>query len=271
MAISPLDGFESNVTRNVTVQTGSGVTHLSLTGRTANKLDIASSSGADVSIPAATTALAGLLAAAVLRTINDNKSKLDTIQRGATPNAAIGDIANDLFMLPNINNFNDNDRSRLDTLTDAYIRSLIPAAPSVAGLLNRMQVLSILQAAAGTGLTYNSQSNTLNVSGTGGADTHRTHYRIAGISDDSTFTASELTVTSQNANIVLPTYSGNRYIAIGVEANTDAISDLEIGGFSVLTSFERVPGTIAVGGRTYIIYRSDEAGNLSGETIRVLQ
>ena len=271
MAISPIGGFDVRVTRNVTQHTGTAAVNLSVGNRRATMLDIESSAGHDATLPPATVALAGLMTAAFLRQLNDNKAKLDTIQRGASPNEPIGDIKDQLFMLPDVNNFNDNDRSRLDQLTDSYIRGLFPAVPSIAGLLNRMQVLAILQAAAGTGLSWNAQSNTLNVSGTGGASTHATHYHIAGVSQDSTFIASELTVTSQNANIVLPAYSGDQYVAVGVEDSSDNIVDIEIGGFSVFSAFERVPGTILVSGRSYKLWRTDQAGDLSAETLRVVQ
>jgi hypothetical protein len=59
---------------------GSGATDLSVVNRGASTLDIASSTGADATIPAATTSLTGLLTAG-------DKTKLDGIATGATANA----------------------------------------------------------------------------------------------------------------------------------------------------------------------------------------
>ena len=270
MAISPLGGFSVRVTRNVTQHTGTAVTNLTVGNRRATMLDVESSNGHDATLPPATTALAGLLAAAVLRQHNDNTAKLATILPNATPNESIEAIKAQLFGLSDTNNYNDAARSRVDMLTDAYIRGLI-AVPSVAGLLNRVQVLAILQAAAGNSLTWNAQANTLNVVSSETHTTGATHHRIAGVSLDETFVDSELTVDSTNANITLPTYTGARYVAVGVESDTDNISDIQLGGFSVIAAFGRVPGTITVGGRTYKLWATTAAGDMSGETLRIIQ
>jgi hypothetical protein len=60
---------------------GGGATDLSIANRTAGGLDIASSTGADAALPAATDTLAGLMTAA-------DKAKLNGVAAGATANAA---------------------------------------------------------------------------------------------------------------------------------------------------------------------------------------
>jgi hypothetical protein len=66
---------------------GAGSTDLSLTNRGASTLDIESSSGTDVTVPAATTSLTGLLTAA-------DKTKLDGIATGATANSSDATLLN---------------------------------------------------------------------------------------------------------------------------------------------------------------------------------
>lgn len=65
---------------------GGGATSLSVANRTATTLDVASDTGADATLPAATTALAGLLVAA-------DKAKLDGIEAGATADMTGAEIA----------------------------------------------------------------------------------------------------------------------------------------------------------------------------------
>ena len=77
-------------TRQITINAltgGSGSTNLSIINRTATYLDVASDTGSDARVPAATDALAGLF-------ISTDKQKLDGIQPGATVNSSDADLRN---------------------------------------------------------------------------------------------------------------------------------------------------------------------------------
>ena len=74
----------SGATRQITINAltgGSGSTNLSIANRTSTYLDVASDTGSNARVPAATAALAGLF-------ISTDKSKLDGIQPGATVNSS---------------------------------------------------------------------------------------------------------------------------------------------------------------------------------------
>ena len=121
---------------------GAGSTDLSLTNRGASTLDIESSSGTDVTVPAATTSLTGLLTAA-------DKTKLDGIATGATANSS------DATLLARANHTGTQAGS---TVTGAFTASgmtlatsrLLGRTTASAGAVEEISVGSSLSFSAGT-------------------------------------------------------------------------------------------------------------------------
>lgn len=111
-----------------------GTTNLSILNRTATTLDIASSSGADATVPAATTSLAGVMTAT-------DKAKLDGIGSGANVTSVAGK-------------------------TGAV--ALAPADIVGLGEFIDDEVASLFVAGANITLTYDDAANTLTISSTGG-------------------------------------------------------------------------------------------------------
>lgn len=86
-----------------------------------------------------------------------------------------------------------------------------------------------------------------------------THTRRLGISADNAFTAAEFTVSSTSGNLTFPASisPASVYIAFAVPATTDDLTAITpIGGFNEILEFERVPGTLTIGGVEYKVWRS---------------
>ena len=143
VTINPTTGI-GDVTINASGG-GSGATDLGIANRDATDLDVTSSTGADATIPAATTTLAGLFTAA-------DKTKLDGIEAGAQAN-----VNADLEYVPDANN----DATITNTAGDD---ATVPiATDSVAGLFtgDEKQKLAGIEdgAAANQDLGYTADGN----------------------------------------------------------------------------------------------------------------
>ena len=111
-----------------------GTTNLSIANRTATTLDIASSSGADATVPAVTNSLSGVMTAT-------DKAKLDGIGSGANVTSVAG-------------------KTGVVTLDPADVVGL--------GEFIDDEVAGLLVAGANVTLTYNDAANTLTIAATGG-------------------------------------------------------------------------------------------------------
>ena len=92
-----------------------------------------------------------------------------------------------------------------------------------------------------------------------------THTRYAAISENNTFIASEFTDSTTGSNsqtntITIPSYTENRYLAFAVpDTQDDLISIKEQGSaFDSFGFFERVTGTINIGGSAHKVWRSTD-------------
>jgi len=90
------------------------------------------------------------------------------------------------------------------------------------------------------------------------APTPGRHARRAGISVDAVFTAAEFTAETNSDQITIPTFSQNRYLAFAVPDDQDDITGLLVvgSGLNRISMFERVAGTLDIGGVDFKVWRS---------------
>ena len=184
---------------------------------------------------------------------------------------------------------------------DADFRAgLFPAAPATLPTMRQINLIEralgtgaggngFLRAGAGIDIEFDTGSNFVTISATGGAVAPTTHTRYAAIgssSTDSNFAAADFTdatrgASSQTDALTLPTWAGtspgagDRYIAFAVPDDTGDITNIWQGRSdnSWFGQFQRVAGTIQISGAAYKVWRSRTALYQlnSGEIVNLVQ
>ena len=99
------------------------------------------------------------------------------------------------------------------------------------------------------------------------------HTNYGGVSTDAVFTEAEFTTTSQTHSIMVPTYMGERYIAIAVPDAEGDITNITQGGIPIFGSWQRITGTLDIGGVAHKVWRTTAIQNdlASGITYVITQ
>ena len=142
----------------------------------------------------------------------------------------------------------------------------LPTIPDVTGLQDAAEVRTLIGtalAAAVTGnteegieVTYDPDDGTFDFVVEGARS--GTHTRYVAASADNAFTAAEFLGSSTTDQLTLPAFAENRYVAFAIPNDQPDLTTIRQQGGSLnqIGAFERVAGTLRIGGQPYKVWRS---------------
>ena len=103
-----------------------------------------------------------------------------------------------------------------------------------------------------------------------GGTTQTFHFQAA-VSVDTALNTAEINAgtSTTTRELDLPAWTGNVYVFVGTLATAPDITDIELGGISRFSTYQRVPGTI--GGLKWWRSRNPQSQLLSGQTLTISQ